>query len=110
MDSTPAGIKVRYSLRCAAAPIILAGSLSWLSESLLALVLLGGFGVILSVLIAVRPFMRVRGGEAHYVPLLPGSTTRKASIDEVLSAGKSLKWYLRRRDLLKLQRLQSQMG
>ncbi len=110
MESTPNGIKVRYSLRCAAAPIILAGSLSWLSESLLALVLLGVFGLVLAVFIAVRPYLRVRNGEAHYVSLVSPRTYPAASVDEVLTAGWSLKWFLRRGDLMRLQRLQSQPG
>ena len=109
LDSKSFGLKVRYSLRSACAPIILAGSLAWLSESALAAALLGIPGVSLAVMIGLRPYARIRGRQAHYVSLISDKLCTSANVDDVVDAAKRLRWFLRRSDVRVLEQYRAQL-
>lgn len=99
-------IRVRYCLRSICSPLLLAGCVAQLSGSLPAAGVILLVGVVLTVLIIVRPYMEVTDGDARYVGLLTGRRMPVEDLGGILSS-KVLRWFLRKGDMDKVRRLRA---
>lgn len=95
-------LRVRYGLRSTFSPLLLSGSLAELSGLWAVAGIMLFLGVILTGLIAVRPYLEMINGEAHYVGLITGRRWLVSDIDALLSV-KSLRWFVRGTDMEQLR-------
>lgn len=61
-------------------------------------------GVVLTVLIIVRPYMEVADGDARLVGLLTGRRMPVEDLGDILSS-KTLRWFVRKSDMEHVRRL-----
>jgi len=97
-------VRVRYCLRSIFSPMLLTGCMAELSGSLPAAGIILLVGILLTLLIIVRPYMEITDGDARYVELLTGRRMPVEDLGGVLSS-KVLRWFLRRSDMDRVRQL-----
>ncbi|MBX3739738.1 MAG: hypothetical protein KF712_02005 [Akkermansiaceae bacterium] len=85
-------------MRSIFSPLLLTGCLAQLSGSVPAAGVILLAGVVLTVLIIVRPYMEVTDGDARLVGLLTGRRMPVEDLGDILSS-KTLRWFVRKSDM-----------